>query len=66
MYKKGFGLNGWLVISILWLFSITFDHIWLDLDKGLPSWDQAEYLTNAIKWYMSKFTHIIFLKKMYH
>ena len=48
MYKKSYGLKGWLLISIIWLLSISFDHIWLTLDKGLPSWDQAEYLTNAI------------------
>tara|TARA_B100000965_G_scaffold199380_1_gene166453 strand:+ start:1103 stop:3181 length:2079 start_codon:yes stop_codon:yes gene_type:complete len=48
MYKKSYGLKGWILISIIWLLSISFDHIWLTLDKGLPSWDQAEYLTNAI------------------
>ena len=48
MYKKGYGLKGWILIVILWLLSISFDHIWLTLDKGLPPWDQAEYLTHAI------------------
>ena len=48
MHKKGYGLKGWILISIFWLLSISFDHIWLTLDKGLPAWDQAEYLTHAI------------------
>ena len=48
MYKKGYGLKGWILIGIFWLLSISFDHIWLTLDKGLPAWDQAEYLTHAI------------------
>ncbi len=48
MYKKGYGLKGWILIIIIWLLSIYFDHIWLTFDQGLPAWDQAEYLTNAI------------------
>ena len=47
MYKKGYGLKGWILIIIIWLLSIYFDHIWLTFDQGLPAWDQAEFLTNA-------------------
>ncbi len=39
----------WIAVALIWCLSCVLDHTWLQLDQRLPSWDQAEYLSNAIE-----------------
>ncbi len=39
----------WLIISFFWLSATLFDRVWWNFyTKGIPSWDQADYLNSAL------------------
>jgi 4-amino-4-deoxy-L-arabinose transferase-like glycosyltransferase len=39
------------VIGILWLLSATLDRLWFFLDRSVPAWDQADYLTGCLNYW---------------
>ena len=38
----------WCCLAVIWLLATVFDRLWLGVDQRLPSWDQADYLNNAV------------------
>ncbi|MBO0347977.1 phospholipid carrier-dependent glycosyltransferase [Phormidium pseudopriestleyi FRX01] len=42
--------HGWLPIAGLWLLGAFCDRLWFALDRSIPSWDQADYLTGALNY----------------
>ena len=39
----------WSIISLFWLLATIFDRIWWNFyTKGIPAWDQADYLNSAL------------------
>ncbi len=44
-YQKNYG---WVTIAGLWLLGAFCDRLWFGLDRSIPSWDQADYLTGAL------------------
>ena len=39
----------WSIISALWVLATLFDRVWWNFyTKGIPSWDQADYLNSAL------------------
>ena len=38
----------WLALAIVWVVATAADRLWLQLDRRLPSWDQADYLNSAV------------------
>ena len=49
MARRHQNLLWWFALGLIWCLSCVLDHTWLHLDQGLPSWDQAEYLSSAIE-----------------
>lgn len=43
--------HGWLTIAGLWLLGALGDRLWFALDRSIPSWDQADYLTGALNYW---------------
>jgi 4-amino-4-deoxy-L-arabinose transferase-like glycosyltransferase len=40
-----------LILTIIWLFGAVCDRIWFALDRSVPSWDQADYLTGTLNYW---------------
>ena len=49
MARRHQNMLWWFALGLIWCLSCVLDHFWLQLDQGLPSWDQAEYLSSAIE-----------------
>lgn len=45
--------QGWLTIAGLWLLGAFGDRLWFTLDRSIPSWDQADYLTGALNYWQA-------------
>ncbi|MCT7979036.1 glycosyltransferase family 39 protein [Laspinema olomoucense] len=43
--------HGWLTIAGLWLLGAFCDRLWFALDRSIPAWDQADYLTGALNYW---------------
>ncbi len=41
-------LRFWTAIVCIWLLSTFIDRAWWNLQNGIPSWDQADYLNSAL------------------
>ncbi|MCP2727716.1 tetratricopeptide repeat protein [Limnofasciculus baicalensis] len=39
-----------LILGIIWLITAICDRIWFALDRSVPSWDQADYLTGSLNY----------------
>ncbi|MEO0837367.1 MAG: glycosyltransferase family 39 protein [Cyanobacteria bacterium J06643_5] len=39
-----------LILATIWLLGTICDRVWFDLDKSIPSWDQADYLTGSLNY----------------
>ncbi|MEA5597776.1 phospholipid carrier-dependent glycosyltransferase [Rivularia sp. UHCC 0363] len=39
-----------LILTTIWLLSAICDRVWFFLDKSVPSWDQADYLTGSLNY----------------
>jgi 4-amino-4-deoxy-L-arabinose transferase-like glycosyltransferase len=39
-----------LVLGIIWLLGAISDRLWFALDRSVPAWDQAEYLTSTLNY----------------
>ncbi|MEG4815715.1 glycosyltransferase family 39 protein [Microcoleus sp. K5-D4] len=39
-----------LVLGIIWLLGAISDRLWFALDRSVPAWDQADYLTSSLKY----------------
>jgi len=44
------GGKSWLVLGIIWLLGAISDRLWFALDRSVPAWDQAEYLTSTLNY----------------
>jgi 4-amino-4-deoxy-L-arabinose transferase-like glycosyltransferase len=38
------------VLGIIWLLAAISDRLWFALDRSVPAWDQAEYLTSTLNY----------------
>ena len=47
---RGSGGNSLLVLGIIWLLGAISDRLWFALDRSIPAWDQAEYLTSTLNY----------------
>jgi 4-amino-4-deoxy-L-arabinose transferase-like glycosyltransferase len=45
--------NSLLILLIIWLMSALCDRIWLILDRSVPAWDQADYLTGTLNYWQA-------------
>ncbi|MGI8504751.1 MAG: ArnT family glycosyltransferase, partial [Hassallia sp.] len=45
--------NSLLILLIIWLMSALCDRIWLTLDRSVPAWDQADYLTGTLTYWQA-------------
>ncbi|MCT7962345.1 glycosyltransferase family 39 protein [Laspinema sp. D1] len=43
--------HSWLTIAGLWLLGAFCDRFWFALDRSIPAWDQADYLTGALNYW---------------
>jgi 4-amino-4-deoxy-L-arabinose transferase-like glycosyltransferase len=39
-----------LILTTIWLLGAICDRLWFFLDKSIPSWDQADYLTGSLNY----------------
>ncbi len=39
-----------LILGIIWLITAICDRIWFGLDRSVPGWDQADYLTGTLNY----------------
>lgn len=39
-----------LVLGIIWLLGAISDRLWFAVDRSVPAWDQADYLTSSLKY----------------
>ncbi len=54
MAKPNRAGNGWqslLVLGLIWLVGAGSDRLWFALDRSVPAWDQADYLTGALNYW---------------
>jgi 4-amino-4-deoxy-L-arabinose transferase-like glycosyltransferase len=42
-----------LILLLLWTIGAAIDRTWLNLDQGMPDWDQADYLTGAMNYWQA-------------
>jgi 4-amino-4-deoxy-L-arabinose transferase-like glycosyltransferase len=47
------GYKSLLILSIIWLLGAVGDRIWLALDRSIPAWDQADYLTGTLTYWQA-------------
>ncbi|MCX7594239.1 MAG: phospholipid carrier-dependent glycosyltransferase [Fischerella sp.] len=47
------GYKSLLILSIIWLAGAVSDRIWLALDRSIPAWDQADYLTGTLTYWQA-------------
>nr|WP_242021794.1 glycosyltransferase family 39 protein [Trichocoleus sp. FACHB-90] len=40
-----------MILGIIWLVGAVCDRIWFALDRSVPSWDQADYLTGSLNYW---------------
>ena len=40
-----------VALLLIWLFSGISDRLWFALDRSVPAWDQADYLTNSLNYW---------------
>ncbi|MFB2976581.1 glycosyltransferase family 39 protein [Microseira sp. BLCC-F43] len=43
----------WLPLVIIWLVGAACDRIWFALDRNIPYWDQADYLTGTLNYWQA-------------
>ncbi|MBD1937486.1 phospholipid carrier-dependent glycosyltransferase [Microcoleus sp. FACHB-68] len=49
--RKKFG--GLPALGLIWLVGALSDRVWFALDKSVPAWDQAEYLTGGLTYWQA-------------
>ncbi|WP_293115903.1 phospholipid carrier-dependent glycosyltransferase [Okeania sp. SIO1I7] len=49
--KKQHKVNHILTLTILWLLGAVSDRLWFAVDKSVPAWDQADYLTGSLTYW---------------
>lgn len=45
------GYRSLLPLAIIWLIAAASDRLWFALDRSVPAWDQAEYLTGTLNYW---------------
>jgi 4-amino-4-deoxy-L-arabinose transferase-like glycosyltransferase len=45
--------QGLLRLGIIWLVGAVGDRIWFALDRSVPAWDQADYLTGSLNYWQA-------------
>ncbi len=45
--------RSWTILGVIWLVSAIGDRLWFAIDKAVPSWDQADYLTGALNYWQA-------------
>ncbi|WP_346341578.1 glycosyltransferase family 39 protein [[Phormidium] sp. ETS-05] len=51
MLHRPIGSPNLLPLVLLWLVAAVADRLWFALDKSIPGWDQADYLTGALNYW---------------
>ncbi|MEB3177431.1 MAG: phospholipid carrier-dependent glycosyltransferase [Nostocaceae cyanobacterium] len=44
-------LTSLLILVMIWLLGAVCDRVWFALDRSVPSWDQADYLTGTLNYW---------------
>lgn len=44
-------LRGFSIVAIVWAIAMIIDRVWFSIDRSIPAWDQAEYLTGAMNYW---------------
>ncbi|MDY7023513.1 MAG: glycosyltransferase family 39 protein [Cyanobacteriota bacterium] len=44
-------MSNLLTLLLIWLLSGISDRLWFALDRSVPAWDQADYLTNSLNYW---------------
>ncbi|MEG4342909.1 phospholipid carrier-dependent glycosyltransferase [Microcoleus sp. A003_D6] len=47
---RGNGGKSLFVLGTIWLLGAVSDRLWFALDRSIPAWDQAEYLTSTLNY----------------
>ncbi|WP_016872408.1 glycosyltransferase family 39 protein [Chlorogloeopsis fritschii PCC 9212] len=47
------GCKNLLILGIIWLLGAVCDRIWFALDRSIPAWDQADYLTGTLNYWQA-------------
>ncbi|WP_448562484.1 phospholipid carrier-dependent glycosyltransferase [Trichothermofontia sp.] len=47
----GLGRRYWVILGLLWLVAVGYDRLWFVLDRSVPAWDPADYLTGALNYW---------------
>ncbi len=42
-----------LILGLIWLAGAFCDRIWFSLDRSIPAWDQADYLTGSLNYWQA-------------
>ncbi|KST62378.1 glycosyltransferase family 39 protein [Mastigocoleus testarum] len=42
-----------LILGLIWLAGFFCDRIWFSLDRSIPAWDQADYLTGSLNYWQA-------------
>jgi 4-amino-4-deoxy-L-arabinose transferase-like glycosyltransferase len=50
---EGKRLRSWPVLGLIWLTGAIADRLWFGLDRSVPAWDQAEYLTGSLTYWQA-------------
>ncbi len=45
--------KGLPIVGVLWAIGAIFDRVWFAVDRSVPGWDQAEYLTGAMNYWQA-------------
>lgn len=43
----------WLILTGIWFLAALGDRLWFALDRSIPAWDQADYLTGALNYWQA-------------
>ncbi|HBK98130.1 MAG TPA: phospholipid carrier-dependent glycosyltransferase [Microcoleaceae bacterium UBA10368] len=49
---RGNGDKSLLVLGTIWLLGAISDRLWFAFDRSVPAWDQAEYLTGTLNYWL--------------
>lgn len=50
---QGKKFNSLLILGIIWFLGAVCDRIWFALDRSIPAWDQADYLTGTLNYWQA-------------
>ncbi len=46
-------MRGLQILGLIWLMGAIADRLWFAIDRSIPNWDQADYLTGALNYWQA-------------